>query len=122
MIFYELLTSGNYDKGEEKTTGGKNGYGAKLTAIFSSISRIETVDKNRKLKYTQESRDNMSKISKPIIEKYNDASFTRITFIPDYKRFKSDGLSDDMVSLIEKRAYDLVACCSGELQIFFNDK
>ena len=37
MIFFELLTSGNYDKGEEKTTGGKNGYGAKLTAIFSSI-------------------------------------------------------------------------------------
>ena len=61
----------------------------------------------------------MSKISKPIIEKYNGASFTRITFIPDYKRFKSDGLSDDMVSLIEKRAYDFVACCSGELQIFF---
>jgi DNA topoisomerase-2 len=122
MIFFELLTSGNYDKGEEKTTGGKNGYGAKLTAIFSSISRIETVDKTRKLKYTQESTDNMTKISKPIIEKYNGASFTRITFIPDYKRFKSDGLSDDMVSLIEKRAYDLVACCSGELQIFFNGK
>ena len=28
MIFGELLTSGNYNKNEEKITGGKNGYGA----------------------------------------------------------------------------------------------
>ena len=35
MIFGELLTSGNYNKDEEKITGGKNGYGAKLTNIFS---------------------------------------------------------------------------------------
>jgi DNA topoisomerase-2 len=36
MIFAELLTSGNYNKAEQKVTGGKNGYGAKLTNIFST--------------------------------------------------------------------------------------
>jgi DNA topoisomerase-2 len=35
MIFGHLLTSSNYDKTEEKTVGGKNGYGAKLANIFS---------------------------------------------------------------------------------------
>ena len=30
LIFGHLLTSGNYDKGEQKIVGGKNGYGAKL--------------------------------------------------------------------------------------------
>ena len=36
LIFGHLLTSGNYDKSEEKIVGGKNGYGAKLTNIFSN--------------------------------------------------------------------------------------
>ena len=33
LIFGHLLTSGNYDK-KNKRTGGKNGYGSKLTNIF----------------------------------------------------------------------------------------
>ena len=37
LIFSELLTSINYDKDEKKIVGGKNGYGAKLTNIFSEI-------------------------------------------------------------------------------------
>ena len=36
MIFGMLLTSKNYDKDEKKIVGGKNGYGAKLTNIFST--------------------------------------------------------------------------------------
>ena len=35
MIFGKLLTSTNYDDEEERTTGGRNGYGAKLSNIFS---------------------------------------------------------------------------------------
>ena len=31
MIFGHLLTSDNYDDSEERITGGRNGYGAKLT-------------------------------------------------------------------------------------------
>ena len=36
LIFGKLLTSGNYKKGQKRTVGGKNGYGAKLTNIFSN--------------------------------------------------------------------------------------
>lgn len=34
MIFGHLLTSSNYNDAEEKVTGGRNGYGAKLSNIF----------------------------------------------------------------------------------------
>jgi DNA topoisomerase-2 len=43
MIFGHLLTSGNYDKEEEKIVGGKNGYGAKLTNIFSKSFTLTVV-------------------------------------------------------------------------------
>jgi DNA topoisomerase-2 len=47
LIFGHLLTSGNYDKGEEKIVGGKNGYGAKLTNIFSRRFTVETRSKGQ---------------------------------------------------------------------------
>ena len=50
FIFSELLTSSNYES-ESRITGGMNGYGAKLTNIFSTLFYIETVDTERKLMY-----------------------------------------------------------------------
>ena len=35
LIFGHLLTSSNYDDTEERTTGGRNGYGSKLTNIYA---------------------------------------------------------------------------------------
>ena len=37
MIFGQLLTSSNYDKGEEKIVGGKNGYGGKCLAPDTKV-------------------------------------------------------------------------------------
>jgi DNA topoisomerase-2 len=53
LIFGHLLTSSNYDDAEKKTTGGRNGYGAKLTNIFSTEFVIETADGKRQKKYKQ---------------------------------------------------------------------
>lgn len=53
LIFGHLLTSSNYDDTEKKTTGGRNGYGAKLTNIFSTELIIETADGKRQKKYKQ---------------------------------------------------------------------
>ncbi|XRA97708.1 DNA topoisomerase 2 [Pycnococcus provasolii] len=44
LIFGHLLTSSNYDDSEKKTTGGRNGYGAKLANIFSTEFVVETAD------------------------------------------------------------------------------
>ena len=48
LIFGHLLTGSNYNDEEERTTGGRNGYGAKLTNIFSKKFVIECGDKQRK--------------------------------------------------------------------------
>jgi len=121
MIFGELLTSGNYNKDEEKITGGKNGYGAKLTNIFSTFFKVETVDRIRKLKYTQEYRNNMDVKGNPIIEEYKSAPFTRITFIPDYSKFKMPGMDSTLEAIIHKRAIDMFACSRGQIQVYYND-
>ena len=47
MIFGHLLTSSNYDDSEKKTTGGRNGFGAKLANIFSTQFLVETADAKR---------------------------------------------------------------------------
>lgn len=56
LIFGHLLTSSNYDDSVKKTTGGRNGYGAKLTNIFSTEFVIETADGRRQRKYKQVTR------------------------------------------------------------------
>ena len=48
MIFGHLLTSSNYDDSVKKVTGGRNGYGAKLTNIFSKKFTIETAEAKSK--------------------------------------------------------------------------
>ena len=48
-----LLTSSNYDDKQKKVTGGRNGYGAKLTNIFSKKFTVETIDSKRKKSYSQ---------------------------------------------------------------------
>lgn len=53
MIFGTLLTSSNYNDNERKTTGGRNGYGAKLTNIFSKKFTVETSSSEYKRKFCQ---------------------------------------------------------------------
>ena len=44
LIFGNLLTSSNYNDDEKKVTGGRNGYGAKLTNIYSKTFIVETAE------------------------------------------------------------------------------
>jgi len=121
LIFGKLLTSTNYDDTEQRTTGGRNGYGAKLTNIFSQKFIVETVDFARKRKFIQEFSENMTKRSKPIVEqlKVCKNGYTKITFVPDFIRFKQTGLTIDMISLIKKRTYDL-AGTTLRCNVFYN--
>lgn len=120
MIFGQLLTSTNYDENEKKITGGKNGYGAKLTNIFSTTFTIETVDSVRKKHFIQTYRNNMKIKETPIIKDYKDTPYTRITFKPDLERFKIQKLDHDFIKLIEKRAYDLNGCTDKKLDVYLN--
>ena len=121
LIFGELLTSTNYDDTQKRVTGGRNGYGAKLTNIFSTFFSIETVDLTRKRKFYQEFTNNMTERAKPIITdiKVKQESFTKIVFEPDFAKFGIKQLSDDMISLFEKRVYDLAGTLDG-VNIYLN--
>jgi DNA topoisomerase-2 len=107
LIFGHLLTSDNYNDDERKVTGGRNGYGAKLTNVFSKKFIIETADKKAGKKFVQVFEDNMSKKNTPKLSAYSGAEYTKVTFYPDLKRFGMEGLDDDIVGLFMKRAYDL---------------
>jgi DNA topoisomerase II len=123
LIFGNLLTSSNYDQ-KGKTVGGKNGYGAKCANIFSLEFTVETVDVKNRKKYIQKFRKNMSKIGEPKVSNVSKDTepYTKITYLPDYERFGMDGLSDDVVSLLQKRAYDLAACANKKTRVYLNDK
>lgn len=120
LIFGHLLTSTNYDKDEDKIVGGKNGYGAKLTNIFSTEFIIETVDSERHKKFIQTYRNNMGEKDKAIIKSSNKSSYTKISFTPDYKRFGIEKLSEDMISLFTKRVYDTCACTPSHISVHLN--
>lgn len=53
LVFGHLLTGSNFDDSEARLTGGRHGYGAKLTNIFSRRFTLETVDAKRMLRYSQ---------------------------------------------------------------------
>jgi DNA topoisomerase II len=121
LIFGYLLTSTNYDKDEEKVTGGKNGYGAKLTNIYSTEFTVETVDSYQKKKYIQTWSNNMDIKSNPKITKCSSKPYTKITFKPDFKRFGMNKLDEDILSLMTKRVYDMTASTGNEVEVYLND-
>jgi len=109
MIFGHLRTSTNYDKTEKRIVGGKNGFGFKLVLIWSTYGRIETVDHFRGLKYVQEFHNNLDTICEPTITKCSGKPYTKVSFKPDYRRFGIEGLTPDMIRLLQKRVYDIAA-------------
>ena len=121
MIFGHLRTSTNYNKEEKKIVGGKNGFGIKLVFIYSLKASIETVDHTRGKKYCQTFKDNLSVIGKPSIRKCEKSKpYTKVTFLPDYKRFGMDNLTDDMYNLLVKRCYDIAAVTSKKVKVKLN--
>ncbi|KAL7421894.1 DNA topoisomerase 2 [Cryptotrichosporon argae] len=122
LIFGNLLTSSNYDDDQKKLTGGRNGFGAKLTNIYSLEFIVETADKTNGKKYRQVFSDNMSKKSAPkITENKKGEEYTRITFTPDLKRFGMESIDDDTYALLMKRVYDMAGTVK-DIKVFVNDE
>jgi DNA topoisomerase II len=109
LLFGDFLTSDNYDDDQARKAGGRNGYGAKLTNVFSQYFKVETNCVKTHQYYCQVWENNMNVMNKPIITKNKTASgWTRVTFRPDYARFDNmTNLDDDMMLILERRAYDL---------------
>merc|ERR1719210_1526938 len=109
MIFGHLLTSSNFNDEEEKVTGGRNGFGAKLCNVFSKKFTLETACKENKKQFKQSWADNMGKAGEPKIKEFDSTDFTRVTFQPDLQKFNMETLTDDTIALLSRRAFDVAA-------------
>jgi len=125
LIFGHLLAGSNFDDDEKKTTGGRNGYGAKLANIYSTEFIVEAADKQTAKKYKQTFRNNMSVKEKPkITENKKGEEYTKITFKPDLVKFNlpaENGLAGDMEALISKRVYDMAGTLRN-VKVWLNDE
>ena len=129
MIFGVLLSGSNYNDDEERLGGGRNGYGAKLTNIFSSSFTLETCfidsEEGTAKMYKQTWTNNMADKGKPKITKAKGKKpkgYTKITFIPDFEKFSMTGLDKDIVGLLKKRAYDMAGTTPKDVKVFLNDE
>ena len=112
MVFGKLLSSSNYDDNQEKVTGGRNGYGAKLANIYSTKFVVETADCKKKKKYSQTWTENMATMDKAkITDGYKGDDYTKVTFFPDFAKFGMTGMDDDFEALAKRRVYDLAGTC-----------
>jgi DNA topoisomerase-2 len=110
LIFGNLLTSSNYDDDETKITGGRHGYGAKLTNVFSKRFTVETCHKGTLYKKSWSNNMRVAHHDK-ITHGVRGGDFTRITFTPDLKRFELSSLDAGIVSLMHRRTLDVAATC-----------
>ena len=114
LIFGHLLTSSNYNDDEQRVTGGRNGYGAKLANVFSK--KFWVVISDGKKVYRQVWYDNMSRCEPPIIEAKAEPVYVLVGFVPDLPRFGGPG---DFLKLVEKRTWDAAMWCS-KAQVYLN--
>jgi len=121
MIFGHLLTSSNFNDEEEKVTGGRNGFGAKLCNVFSKKFTVETACKEYKKQFKQSWGDNMSKAGEPKVKEFDGGDFTRVTFQPDLQKFNMETLDDNTIALLSRRAFDVAASVQG-VKVFLNGK
>jgi len=123
MIFGNLLTSSNYNDKQRKTTGGRNGYGAKLANIFSTQFTVETVDSEQGKKYVQTWKKNMSvKEDYVITDSVGVDDYTKITFYPDLEKFGMKTFERDVVALFRKRVFDIAGTTPRKLKVRYNGR
>ncbi|AGE49563.1 DNA topoisomerase II [Acanthocystis turfacea Chlorella virus Can0610SP] len=119
LIFGHLLTGENFDDAQERTGAGRNGYGSKLTNIFSKKFDVEIYDGTRK--YLQTWSDNMTNASKPKVTKSSKPGSITTTFYPDFERFSMDSIDEDTRSVLVRRVYDMAAVLT-KVKIFLDGK
>ncbi len=124
LIFGHLLTSTNYDDSERRIVGGRNGFGAKLTNIYSSRFTVETVDARTKRKYVQSWSDNMASVGTAVVtENVKSRPYTKVTWTFDHARFgKSNVLDADFISVMYKAVVDVAATVGTKVTVFFQGR
>lgn len=127
LIFGTLRSSNNYKKDKPRMGCGRNGYGAKLVAIFSKYFSVEVDDPVQKLRFKGIWEDNMfknDKNGKPEIIVEKDSSIKKgrvsIAWKLDFERFKMKKYNIKDVQLFKRFLIDFSFTC--KVKGFFNDE
>lgn len=121
LVFGEFLTGTNFDDTEDRLVSGRNGWGAKLTNVFSSKFVVEGLDPDEKRVFRQEWKNNMREKTDPkITAAKTKTGYTCISWIPDFEQFKMFGYSPDVLSMYLKLACD--AAMLTAVSVYWNDE
>lgn len=120
MIFGRLMTGSNYDDTEAKVTGGRNGFGAKLTNVFSKRFEVETAHSRSRKKFHMKWTNNMLTPEPPTISSYDGSDYTKVTFYPDFDKFKTTGFGEDLALIMKRRVYDIAGITDRSLKCYLN--
>ena len=115
---------------QSRVVGGRHGYGAKLTNIYSDLFEVETYDSKRETLYKQRWQNNMSNKSEPSLTKVKrskeHSDYTDVTFEPDLSRFfgpesatNREQMIENTMRLFERRTYDMAGTLKG-VKVSFN--
>ncbi|ETP43068.1 hypothetical protein F442_10060 [Phytophthora nicotianae P10297] len=124
LVLGHLLTGSNFDDTAARLTGGRHGYGAKLTNIFSKEFVVETGDTSTGLRYKQVWLNNMRTRGEPEITEFtgkDGKDFTKVSFSPDLEKFEMEKLTASMTRVLKKRVYDIAGCLS-DVEVTLNGK
>jgi DNA topoisomerase-2 len=118
VIFGNLMSGSNYDDSEDRVVAGTNGYGAKLTNVFSKQFTVTTCDGQNE--FSQVFSNNMRERSNPVIKK-SKKHHTEISYMADFERFGLTGINDSHFKMIQKRVMD-ISGCNPQLKVYFNEE
>ena len=74
---------------------------------LSKEFKVETQDEAQGLFFSQTWRDNMSIVEPPKVIAKKGKGFTKVSWLPDYAKFKMKGFTPDIAELIHKYLYDI---------------
>jgi len=125
LVLGHLLTGSNFDDTKARYTGGRHGYGAKLTNILSSWFKVETVDNEHAKRFVMEWKDHMNPVLPGAVVSSippGEADFTQISFQPDISKFNMKGKVDSgTISVIERRVVDIAGVLDN-VDVILNGK
>lgn len=135
LLFGHLLTGSNFNDDQKRLTGGRHGYGAKLTNVFSREFVVEICDahstRGKCKTYKQRWEDNMHTCHEAEVAvearesgKDLDLDYTKISFVPDLARLTSDPnatiIPEEEYKMMRRRVVDVAGCSGGKLRVTLN--
>jgi len=120
LMFGTLYSSTNFNDSEKRKSSGRNGIGAKATNLMSKWFTVEIVDQERGLFFSQTWHDNMGRADPPIIRPSKAKGYTKIEWLPDYHRFKMEGITPGVRDMLEKYLYEIAMI--SRLRVYSDDR